>query len=471
MAEPIFSSWRTQASGQYARIRHTIGAATAATWTGQTLPAYADVIQIDFSPTYVYVRSSGLASYVMGPWYLDAAHTQIFPNKPVNQNRIARFPRTPQPAATKTNTSLGAAGLWVNGVAVFNFLDAYSYRNSTAQDAQQGPNGGDGVWNRDAQAELPSFDPTLAHQPGNGEYHTHLNPMGLRYWLGDHVTFTPGAGSTLDSYAEATTAPTHSPILGWAYDGYPIYGPYGYAAANDPASGVRRMVSGYVKRTGQFGTTNVNSTGRTSLPLWAQIAQNRTTLATNQYGPATTRASDMGGSYALGRYTEDWDHLGDLPPASTAGQSWDLDRYNGRTCVTPEFPGGTYAYFVALNADNTPAFPYYLARQYYGVVSGGAVTSVAETVTNHYTGGKSSPLTLATPAIDGGTGNVTLTWSSVEGGPYVLSNSLSLQTWSDFAPVTATGVLTQRLETGGANVPDGQKFYRVTRTAIANSAN
>ena len=28
------------------------------------------------------------------------------------------------------------------------------------------------------------------------------------------------------------TAKYHSPILGWAYDGSPIYGPYGYSSAS-----------------------------------------------------------------------------------------------------------------------------------------------------------------------------------------------------------------------------------------------
>ena len=61
-----------------------------------------------------------------------------------------------------------------------------------------------------------------------------------------------------------------------AKDGYPVYGPYAYSDPMDPSSGVRRMVSGYIIRDGSYGTSNLNVTGRTTLPFWAQLSQNRT---------------------------------------------------------------------------------------------------------------------------------------------------------------------------------------------------
>jgi len=43
------------------------------------------------------------------------------------------------------------------------------------------------------------------------------------------------------------TSSYHSPILGWAYDGNPIYGPYGFT---DPQGGnISQMISGYELRT------------------------------------------------------------------------------------------------------------------------------------------------------------------------------------------------------------------------------
>ena len=45
----------------------------------------------------------------------------------------------------------------------------------------------------------------------------------------------------------------------------------------------------------------------------------------------------------------------------------DLDRYNGRFCVTPEYPNGVYAYFTTITGtDGHPAFPYFIGPEFYG---------------------------------------------------------------------------------------------------------
>jgi hypothetical protein len=43
-----------------------------------------------------------------------------------------------------------------------------------------------------------------------------------------------------------------------------------------------------------------------------------------------------------------------------------LDEYNGRWCVTPEYPSGTYAYFVTYSSSWTLAYPYVIGPSYYG---------------------------------------------------------------------------------------------------------
>ena len=173
----------------------------------------------------------------------------------------------------------------VDGVAIFNGQDAFSYSASSASDVMAPQ--GSGYWNRDALlSEGATFDPGLAHQQNTGQYHFHVHPVALRYQLGDNVAYI----SSPAGYTESTSAPTHSPILGWGFDGYPIYGPYGYSSAMDSTSAVRRMVSGFVKRDGTRGTTNLAVAGRTTLPAWAVAAQGRAGAALSSAfsGPAVS---------------------------------------------------------------------------------------------------------------------------------------------------------------------------------------
>jgi hypothetical protein len=72
----------------------------------------------------------------------------------------------------------------------------------------------------------------------------------------------------------------------------------------------------------------------------------------SQTGPAVST------TYPIGSYCEDYAWL-----SSNGG---DLDQYNGRYCVTPEYPSGTYAYFVTVTSAGVAAFPYYIGIQYYG---------------------------------------------------------------------------------------------------------
>jgi hypothetical protein len=168
------------------------------------------------------------------------------------------------------------------------------------------------------KGEGVSLDNTLgAHPQQQGVYHTHVAP----YKLWNRLPTTQ-----------------HSPIVGWAFDGYPIYGPYGYSSAMDATSSITRMKSGYSLR---------NITTRTNYPAIPGGG-----AATTQVGPPVSAA------YPIGTYCEDWEWL--------ASNNGDLDEYNGRMCVTPEFPGGTYAYFVTIDPGGVPIFPYYIGIYYRG---------------------------------------------------------------------------------------------------------
>jgi hypothetical protein len=218
------------------------------------------------------------------------------------------------------------------------------------------------------------------------------------------------------------------------------------------------MTSGYVMRDGSFGTVDLRVTGRTTYPKWAT---DMPTQLTNLNGP------NVSTSYPLGWYVQDFDHKADH--GYTQGVDFDLDRYNGRICKTPEFPNGTYAYFIAIEADGTPAYPYIIGRQYYGVKQGGnygaaatvgfsGVEAPAATV---FQGGASAALAINQPSKSGS--QITLQWSSVEGGRYTIESSPNLTSWSDAdTNIPGAAINTQRTEsaTGASN------FYRVRRDSV-----
>ena len=117
----------------------------------------------------------------------------------------------------------------------------------------------------------------------------------------------------------------HSPIIGYAYDGNPIYGPIGYSDPVDPASSLTKLASGY----------DLNGS--------------------RPNGPDT-------GKYPLGTFIDDYKWV----PSVNSGKT-ELDQNNGRFCVTPEYPNGTYAYFITVDANEVPQFPYILGSNYYSL--------------------------------------------------------------------------------------------------------
>ena len=231
-----------------------------------------------------------------------------------------------------------------------------------------GGNSGDGIWRRNAYyGELLTFDACVGHQPGNGMYHYHANPLCLRGQLNDNVVSVRSSRNGV-TYSELQSGWHHSPILGWALDGYPIYGPYGYSNPMDTSSPIKRINPGYQLR---------NITQRTSLPSWSLpnhpgISQN---LTSTQYGP------DVSTTFPLGRYVEDYDWVSGLG---------DLDQYNGRFTATPEFPNGTYANYVTIDDSGNPAFPFIIAGQYYGTAGSGFSSNITGSAADYFSGGSYS---------------------------------------------------------------------------------
>ena len=120
----------------------------------------------------------------------------------------------------------------------------------------------------------------------------------------------------------------HSPIIGWAYDGNPIYGPYGFITKTGGSTALMR--SGYV---------DVSDTLTNRPP-----------------------------KYPSGFFVEDYTYY-------NTNSEIVLDENNGRFCVTPEFPNGTYAYFATINPSpeydgvfknyRKPKFPYLIGKNFY----------------------------------------------------------------------------------------------------------
>ncbi|MDH7976008.1 YHYH protein [Sphingomonas sp. AR_OL41] len=153
-------------------------------------------------------------------------------------------------------------------------------------------NGSD-VWRIEALGQSTfdfGVDSNNAHVQPNGAYHYHGMPEALL------------------TAAGATATNKKMVLVGWAADGYPVYARYCYSVANDAGSALQTC-------TGSYTLDTTADSGR----------------------PATSWVP-------LGAFTSDWNY--------SAGAG-DLDDCNGRTGVTPEFPGGIYYYMV------TDTYPYF----------------------------------------------------------------------------------------------------------------
>jgi hypothetical protein len=303
--EPVIASWIVNTQG-------VKGSSPDPGLNELAVQITADVTRVSATANSVYVETSGVPSYPTGP-FADGN-----PAYASDLHAAYQIPRVPRPAAGGlfTKVGLGAIGIYVNGIAVFNYADAHSYKNQ-------------GVWHQDANVfEWHGFDETPGHPaplpnatPVNGyvpgQYHHHQSPAALRRALGDDGSH-------------------HSPILGFAFDGYPIYGPYGYAKT-DGSGGIVRLGSGYRLR---------NIANRTTLPGGKN-------LPPSLYGPSLA-------TVPLGGYAEDYEFVRNFG---------DLDSHNGRFTVTPEYPNGTYAYFLTVDQNDKGVFPYALGDTYYGQVA------------------------------------------------------------------------------------------------------
>ncbi len=153
-----------------------------------------DNLIISFDKTHMIVRSRGLPNHPTGIFPDKARYLDGNPNylqEKVTTTRIPLEPRENKDRlamqdATNNNNALpgGPIGVAVNGIVFFNPFDHLL-------DA-------DAVWR---------LDRCCGHPSPRAQYHYHKYPVCIKSpWADD--------GSE------------HSPLIGFAYDGYPIYGPY-----------------------------------------------------------------------------------------------------------------------------------------------------------------------------------------------------------------------------------------------------
>lgn len=142
-----------------------------------------DNVQIQHDETFLLVRSQGYPNHP----------TALFPNSG-NPNTIRvqdfefRFPLKPRRADQITRLPMGPVGMALNGVVFFNPFEI---------GGMNAVEGYSEVW----------LDSCCGHPQQEGVYHYHKYPSCLKSPFVDD-------------------GKQHSPILGFAFDGYPIYGPY-----------------------------------------------------------------------------------------------------------------------------------------------------------------------------------------------------------------------------------------------------
>jgi hypothetical protein len=334
---PALSSW----------IQNTTGITGSHYVNGNSTPivdnVLANVQSVQYSSNWVYVRTNGIPAYTTGP-FLDGN-----PSLATAQNGYFKISLNPvQNTGTPTATTMGNIGVFINGVALFDDRDGVSWRAATNALAG-GPLGGMGdmIWNRDAiVAERAGFDCAKGH-PAMGNYHHHQNPSAFNLDL-QEISNVCDLYLADGLYVLDSTA--HSPLIGFAYDGFPIYGAFGFKNAGG-TGGIARMKSGYALRNIATRTTYAN-------------------------GSDVSDGPPVNATYPLGFFREDYEYI-----APSAGNEDVLDVHNGRFCITPEYPQGTYAYFTTVDENWNSAFPYVVGLTFYGTKTASKVQNITETVT------------------------------------------------------------------------------------------
>ncbi len=234
-------------------------------------------VTISVEGEFRLIKANGLPDHLPGQF-----PNRGNPNSIEPQSYTFRVPAKPKEADKFTPLVRHPFGVAVNGVV---------FDPGAAEWWNDDPSSG---WTADpisGPLKL-GLDQNNAHVQPSGAYHYHGLPTGL--------------------IAKLTGGKERMILVGWAADGFPIYGPWAYGDAKSTNSPLKKMKSSWQLKKG-------------------------------------TRPNGPGGKYD-GNFVEDFEFV---------KGSGDLDEANGRFGLTPEFPQGSYHYFV------TEGFPF-IPREYKG---------------------------------------------------------------------------------------------------------
>ena len=242
------------------------------------------------------------------------------PNRVVTRNYKHTFKTrvgTNTTAAPQLKVPLGGIGIAANGVIFASPSATATLQNDNGPAKGVAPTGFE--WNGVVNATAVGMDASHGHPQEDNQYHYHSGKF-LSQW-DYHVyqanTYYQGTNYSGDHWRHTDG---HSKILGYAYDGYPIYGPYGYTTATDSTTTPVRQTSTYQTRPDPISGRGYTYT-----------------------------------EYPVGTFIQDY---------RVVVGAGTLDKHNGRYCVTPDYPDGTYAYFLTIKSDGTVVYPYIIGPTY-----------------------------------------------------------------------------------------------------------
>ena len=281
----------------------------------------------------------------------------VFRPSAQNLNHVIQFRGgTNSPSLTPWNT--GALGIAANGTPLYN---------PSAGDAQALPGSVNAPpagfqYNTVHNASYYGADTAGGWPEVTGEYHYNSGRFlfsGDWNALVDSNSYYKDTNFSNDHFRHTNG---HSKIIGWAFDGHPIYGPYGYTNPSDNTSAPTTMTSSFAL------------------------------IATDTHRPVGSKYTDtitidsQSVTLSAGTFLQDY--------AFTPG-SGSLDSSNGRYAITPEYPNGTYAYYLSVDNSQVPVYPYIfgtsLRQAYFQPGSGFVPSDPGGTNTNGPTNGGFNP--------------------------------------------------------------------------------